>query len=419
MSDVSLQPPKPVFLIGMAFLIAFAPMLAALAPRGLFLLPSLVGLLGWGGLFSLKQQAPQIQKTLLFGLISVSILMVISPLWGFDPDVITLARPMRILPLLLGTYLCFTACYAHRLHLAPMVSRWLPVGVLIAGLIILTDLLANSIIYDIVHGPGQRSPFPTIMSHLNRGILSYGFFALIAFAFLIRDIKTLPKEPLRFCSLIALIILSAAIFFKTESQSTQIIFLLAPLIALLVPCWWQKGWVPISLIFSAILIGAPFIAQAMYDFLPPISETIEWLKHGYAPQRMEIWDFIARRALEHPWLGHGIDATRHITDFDVPHIYQKENTILHPHNFLLQIWIEFGLLGAVLYSAIFTLAVRKLWQRLNTTQIRISTTIVFAFIIVAAMSYGMWQSWWIGLAGLVFAISTIILPSTYDNKSPT
>ena len=58
---------------------------------------------------------------------------------------------------------------------------------------------------------------------------------------------------------------------------------------------------------------------------------------GYAGARMEIWDYVSRYALQNPLYGFGVEATRQVPSFGSTESYQEGQTILHPHNFVLQL----------------------------------------------------------------------------------
>lgn len=76
-----------------------------------------------------------------------------------------------------------------------------------------------------------------------------------------------------------------------------------------------------------------------------------------ANHRIKIWVLTAGHVLEAPFLGHGIDASRGIyTKVDEnggP--YLKEGTSIisqHPHNIFLQLWLDFGFVGTVLWGVL-------------------------------------------------------------------
>ena len=83
---------------------------------------------------------------------------------------------------------------------------------------------------------------------------------------------------------------------------------------------------------------------------------------------------------------------------------------LHPHNAILQIWIELGLVGAVIFAlflgSIF-LAIKKVsnspWEAATCYGMMVSG------LTISGLSYGIWQSWWLCtlfLAALFMAVTT-------------
>ena len=66
--------------------------------------------------------------------------------------------------------------------------------------------------------------------------------------------------------------------------------------------------------------------------------------------RVEIWDFMSYRILEHPWVGWGLGTSRFLR-FQEPHgsLYRYTHANPgHPHNVVTQLWVELGLPGVAL-----------------------------------------------------------------------
>ncbi len=82
-----------------------------------------------------------------------------------------------------------------------------------------------------------------------------------------------------------------------------------------------------------------------------------------AHHRVTIWRFTAQRIAERPLLGWGMDASRGFPGGDhevvvrryVDGVRAAELTEpmlpLHPHNAVLQLWLELGVVGAIIFSA--------------------------------------------------------------------
>ena len=79
---------------------------------------------------------------------------------------------------------------------------------------------------------------------------------------------------------------------------------------------------------------------------------------------------------------------------------------MHPHNNFLEIWLEFGLLGALIISLIwikiikFGISIRKNSYILGTG---VCTSIVTMFV-MCNLTFGAFQAWWMASLGLIFLI---------------
>ncbi|WP_044561008.1 O-antigen ligase [Azospirillum sp. B4] len=124
--------------------------------------------------------------------------------------------------------------------------------------------------------------------------------------------------------------------------------------------------------------------------------------------RVEIWDVAARRILEKPLFGWGLDSSRNIPDEGQVSKFHPESPIipLHPHNIFLQVLLELGVVGGVLYT---WMAVSLAWmtRRLPAYAQASALAAMAATIAVGCFSYGAWQTWW--LCGLMLAIGLLEL----------
>ena len=146
-----------------------------------------------------------------------------------------------------------------------------------------------------------------------------------------------------------------------------------------------------------LVLGLPWMVQAA---LP--------LDAGRMPEsaahRLLIWDFVSARIAEHPWLGWGMDSSRAIpggTGHPVAAMLETYGLTgkaawfagaqllpLHPHNLALQTWLELGAVGALLMAALLAL--------LAMSAAGGAACGAFAAgLVVAMLSYGAWQYWWV------------------------
>lgn len=136
-----------------------------------------------------------------------------------------------------------------------------------------------------------------------------------------------------------------------------------------------------------------------------------------ALHRTMIWHFVASRAMEKPVLGWGLDASRALpggngqemlTSKDVKLLQQV--LPLHPHNMFLQVWVELGAVGAVIAGGMLTalLAGMRGAGRWGGT---VALPAMAAALVVSAISFGAWQSWWIATLGMFAAVMLACRPT--------
>ncbi len=134
-----------------------------------------------------------------------------------------------------------------------------------------------------------------------------------------------------------------------------------------------------------------------------------------AAHRLIIWDFAAERIAERPILGWGMDGSRAIpggtertsqetrtafglTSQAAHHWFIHAQMLpLHPHNLALQVWLELGAVGAALMALL--LAMVALSCRSSA-----ACGAFAAGLVIAMLSYGAWQYWWV--SGLLLAAVT-------------
>ncbi|GAB3123379.1 O-antigen ligase family protein [Novispirillum itersonii] len=155
---------------------------------------------------------------------------------------------------------------------------------------------------------------------------------------------------------------------------------------------------PVVLAFG--FLAMPWMAPKANSTVYCMVDTIPSLMH-----RMQIWTFGAERVLEKPLLGWGLDADRIMPGGHTPvtlascHTGQVwsvgESLPLHPHNGPLQIWINFGLLGAALAAATLGWALSSIIERTrgNRGASALLTACLIPGFVVISMGYGFWQSW--------------------------
>lgn len=124
--------------------------------------------------------------------------------------------------------------------------------------------------------------------------------------------------------------------------------------------------------------------------------------------RLLIWSFAGERIAERPLAGWGLDASRAIPGGGEEIRPAQSWMPLHPHNAALQVWLELGVPGAILFASIMAL----LWLRLaDTSWPRLYAAAagggLFAALVASLGTYGIWQEWWLGT--LTFSLFLVLV----------
>ncbi len=140
-------------------------------------------------------------------------------------------------------------------------------------------------------------------------------------------------------------------------------------------------------------VQSPLLLSSQYYSLPDSG------KH-----RLFIWKFTSLKILEKPILGWGFNSSRDIpVDDEVDLIYFQKYKWhplpLHPHNCFLHIWLECGIVGLILFTVtllkiLYNSYLVYLNQR-NVVWLSIMTGCFINYLVIAMVSYGLWQIWWV------------------------
>ncbi|MCB1532110.1 MAG: O-antigen ligase family protein [Alphaproteobacteria bacterium] len=364
------------------------PVMAVFAPRALGIAPMVLGLIA----FILHRIAyknwPWPGRGFTFLAVGVVALGVFSSLWAVDGPQ-ALDRAGKLAAIFLGGGLLWgttRGALSHSDIIKVQFLKFMPWAALVATALCAFELYSRGMFYALTHPD---------LHHFNPAFLNRStVFCVLCFWPAFYTVQHAGRSDKNIL-MILLGLAMAALLYKADSQSAQLAFLVSAPFYFLFPAARREFWAALGVCLLAGIAAAPWIAALMFEHGVVAVQDITWFQRSFAANRMEIWDFVARRALESPFWGHGLEATRVITDFDTQKLYFPENTVLHPHNFALQIWIEFGFIGVSLLSAAlgwFLLQIR----RLPVLEARLSLAVFMAALSVASTGYGLWQSWWVG-----------------------
>lgn len=390
------------------YVLGFAalPLMSVLVPRVMAFGPVVLGLAGT--LYLLRHGADRrgFSKAYLIVAGGAGILACASALWADFPEDVLEKGLLTALLLLSGVFTLYTAEHLDRERLRA--CAWLiPVLVLAAAAAAAFELAFNMPLYRLIHGVGPDERLYTAV--INRGAVNTVLCLFAALA-IVQSGAAFESRPHRMAVLAALLGMVLLMLALSQAQVAQLAFVAGLIVYKFYPAGRAPGIVFMVLagVSCALLILSPWLAQWMFANVAAETQSLAWLKSGYAANRMEIWDMTARYALQAPLTGHGLDATRYVEAFDHARLYHREAGVLHPHNFALQIWADFGILGVLPACAVLAFLFRRV-STVGGVAGKAVMAMLLTTLLVAAISYGLWQSHWLGVMIYILALGRIVM----------
>lgn len=198
--------------------------------------------------------------------------------------------------------------------------------------------------------------------------------------------------------------LLSVLFFSTSQSAlfgagvwllTYLMFVLAPLIGRYLLMW---GGALLIIMMPALIIGVQQL---------DMERNIDY-GAGSVGARLDIWYAVSHKILESPFYGHGLEAARSITNWSTEFVYYQGTSMLHPHNGLLQIWLEFGLMGAALAVFGWVWLSRRVLS-LSDSAMPVVASLLTTTLFVITVSHGLWQSWWVWSLFGVAALTILVI----------
>ena len=128
-----------------------------------------------------------------------------------------------------------------------------------------------------------------------------------------------------------------------------------------------------------------------------------------------MWGFAVEMINQKPLWGWGMDGSRWIPQNDRRLKSNMEIMPLHPHNAFLQVRLELGLVGSALAASLiavfFWVVVARMDNKFDQSVI---AGVATAYLTVAAVSYGIWQNWWLAFAWVLVAMMRLVLKKEHS-----
>ncbi|MCA0423271.1 MAG: O-antigen ligase family protein [Proteobacteria bacterium] len=208
----------------------------------------------------------------------------------------------------------------------------------------------------------------------------------------------------RWPGILSLALLAAAIV-ASESGAAKL-GLLAGLLAggagLIVPRFVLSS---LGLGTAGLILVAPWLGNVAARLAP--AHVIAASESAHAGDRIAIWQSFGAAVQQKPLLGSGFNASTRMADLplvaDVAEPLRRMLGAGHPHNAFLQVWVELGVVGAILGVVVVLVAIQTI-IRLPIIVRPLAIAFAAAALSIAAVSHGAWQAWWIATVGASVAM---------------
>ena len=231
-------------------------------------------------------------------------------------------------------------------------------------------------------------------------------------------LSRLTDRGRRTLGITALFAAAAVVIMLSEHETSKIGFVVAT-VAFLVAWRWptlaRRGML-VAWCLAFVLV-VPLSTLAVKEQL----HQAEWLPYS-ARSRITLWAYTAEKIPETPFFGIGLGSTRTLNAKQklegdqkvmVDPMQQGRRVLVwkagpHSHNEFLQTWYELGAVGVLLLLAAGCAVIGYIGRLSPATQPFVLAQFA-AFFVIAAFSWGMWQSWLIAVTGLaaIYAASAV------------
>lgn len=369
-----------------------------MAPRSLSFLPGVMGVLLAGYLFLSSRTLPAFRISDLFFITIIPLLATLSALWSADASY-ALEKAGKIFCVLAPGILFIAALRRVDFSLRLPFILCLLVGA--GGFLIGIDYLTG------LHGAGYVTGVSPDTAGLenkyNRSlvVLSFAFLPCAVMFWRSAGIERIQKQAvLGFMAAGFLLALS-----QTSSQTAQISFAVSIAFFVLFPVRKWAAWAIISVLIGILILSAPFAIEKVRGFFPEQIHGRSFLTEASIPHRLEVWHFAATEILKKPVAGHGVDSMRFMTA-DTYMTYMNSNHVLHPHNAVMQVWVEFGVIGALLLTGFAGFLLREI-SRAPAYIRPLWMTAFMGALCASVTGYGLWQGWQLGLFVFLAGLCTV------------
>jgi O-antigen ligase len=180
-------------------------------------------------------------------------------------------------------------------------------------------------------------------------------------------------------------------------------------------------WGRAAAVGCLMVIGAGVLSWPVVAWIAAASDLHIWTAEYLHPNwghRIAIWGAVGEFIADKAMFGYGFNSARVIGQTaELMPDPQGRTSFLHPHNGLLQVWLELGLVGVVLLYATLASAARSILAQAHSAfALGMHVGAFVAALTIWLLSFGVWQGWW--MSALALAIAAGVFVSVSEPASP-
>lgn len=347
-------------------------------------------------LFHPKAVIKLIGKTSKFfwlGFFTISFWMLITNWWTPEPNILKTFKTI----LVMAGGVCFASgIYFLKRDEVRILNHSVGISIVIMTIIFVTEYFSNGFITKIITNKESEQA----IERLSRGIV---FLGIIILPYTIYQFKRLPLLcVILFCIATAIILVLP--------MTAIILGLISGIIISFVT--YITNWrfpAVVAFMFSIYIFTSPLLSTNLLTIQNLRSMGIEM--SSSSEHRIGIWSHTSKKIKEFFPLGSGFDSAR-ILGREKVYIEEMRKSIgyappalpLHPHNGILQVWLELGIIGSVGIFFII-IGILKIIEEIPAKKFR--SAALGAFVTALApllLNFGLWQAWWLSTLCISFAL---------------
>ena len=363
--------------------------LAPFAPHALSLIAGIAGATALAALAAAGRLGALARTPAFLAVAALLAWMLLSGFWALVPANVY-STALGLAPLMLAGLSLAAVPAEFDAAAAARIGRAVVLAFILAALVLAIELVTAGALFRFLLELRGRPPgwFPAIAS---RGTV---LMVLLAWPAALAMWRLGWRQPAA-----ALPVAALAVAALGDHASSKVAAVAAIVVFAAVWRFGRPAALGLAGLFAALVLAAPLLPFG------PLAPDLHagWLGDiRYSGlHRLHIWRFTAERILEHPAIGWGLDAARSIPGGAAEIARGGTLMSLHPHNAPLQVWLELGAVGAALAAALlFAVGRAVAAMELDPVGRAVAAAALAAVMVFEVLSYGVWQTWWVGTIGL-------------------